>query len=142
MKDTGRTELYSQIKKQYRYEKYLDLKLDPFLKRNITAIRTSCHCLPIEYLRRKGIERKMRHCNLCQGNEIGTEMHVLTQCRNVEVSRLKCEFLQICIKLNSQYQNFRMEDFMKLQLLGNDTTTGYYFAVFLKKLFHLVQSSY
>ena len=142
MKMTGKTELYHQIKKTYIFEKYLDTHLPPELKRNLTAIRISGHCLPIERLRRMGIERSKRYCNLCVENEIGCEQHVLIYCKNKELITLRKDFKTKLVELNKQYQNFTMENIMKIQLLANDASTSYYFAVFLKKVFNLVNVAY
>ena len=142
MKTTGKSELYHKIKKSYHFEKYLDSNLQPELKRNLTAIRISGHCLPIEYLRKKGIERDKRYCNLCDENEIGTEQHVMVDCNNKEMVKLREQLKSNLIKINYQYKQFSIRNIIDINLLANDISTNYYFAIFLKKVFSLVKTNY
>ena len=54
----------SQNKKTTQFEKYFDSNPLPELKRNLTAITISGHCLSIKYLRKNTIERDKTYCNL------------------------------------------------------------------------------
>ena len=44
------------------------------------------------------------------------------------------------VELNKQYQNFKMETIRKIQLLANDASTSFYFAVFINKV-HVAYSN-
>ena len=76
------------------------------LKRNLTAIRISGHCLPIEYLRKKGIERDKRYCDLCDENKFGTEQHVMVDCKNKELVKLREQLKSKLLKLITSTHNF------------------------------------
>ena len=62
MKTTCKIEICH--KKKISIWKVFVLKSSATAKK-ITAIRISGHCLPIEYLRKMGIERDKRYCNSC-----------------------------------------------------------------------------
>ena len=141
LKPTGRTNIYHQVKKHYSFEKYLQFITDHKLRRTITAIRLSCHCLPIEILRRRGIHKDDRKCNICF-NYIGTEMHVLAKCQDPYITSIRSELKYKLIQLNSQFTNFDTENIMRYLLLANDKTCTILFAVFLKKIFRHVYNHY
>ena len=84
----GRFELYSKLKRVYRFEKYLNMK-NSNLRRCLTNIRISTHSLPIERLRKFNIERSKIICNLCDVHAVGSEEHVLLYCQNREIQSLR-----------------------------------------------------
>ena len=142
LKPTGKSELYHQLKKVYRTEKYLDFQMDSALRRNITSIRVSAHCLPIELLRRRGVERNMRLCNMCPDREIGTEIHVMSYCQNRDMLQLRKQLRDNISKYQSQICIMSDECLIRYLLLATDPVTCFYFAVFLKKMFGVVRSNY
>ena len=77
----GRYEVYRLLKKNYTPENDIHKLKNNYMRRNITHIRTSTHCLPIESLRKKNIPRTDRLCNLCNIH-VGSELHVLMMCQN------------------------------------------------------------
>ena len=74
-----RLEFYKTIKKNFGYEKYLDMKNFEFRK-NIAKIRCSSHILEIEKGRHSKKIRSDRLCSVCSLNEVETEEHFLTKC--------------------------------------------------------------
>ena len=75
----SRLQFYSKIKKNFSFEKYLELP--DYAQRKITAkIRCSDHVLEIEKGRHKKIHRDERICKVCNCKEIETEDHFLTKC--------------------------------------------------------------
>ena len=140
LQPTGKTDVYYHIKKLYQYEKYLDLVDNPKLRRNITQIRTSAHCLPIELLRKKGIAKQERYCNLCNIKAIGTEMHVLAYCANPNIIQLRKTLIEKLVEYNNQLSVFKFENIVTLLLLANDKTMCFYFAIYLNKIFSLAKS--
>ena len=69
------------------------------LRPNITKIRTTSHCLPIEQLRKKGIPRDRRFCTLCN-NFIDSEYHVLMLCNHVIQKKLCKDFNEKILEIN------------------------------------------
>ena len=138
---SGRTELYEKIKKVYRFEPYLNYNLNNKLRRLITQIRLYCHCLPVEYLRRKGVPRQNRICTLCD-KAIGSEFHVLAECQSLDIVNLRRELIVQLLKLNSQFSALSQHSIIKYLLLASDQECCYYFCIFLKKTFRLVTSKY
>ena len=108
------------------------------LRQNITKIRTSCHCLPIETQRKKKISREDRVCNLCK-TEIGTEFHVLMNCRNSDISNLRETFLHKIWGINDQLRKLNVNDLFKYLVIGVDKEITFSFAIYLQKVFKLVK---
>lgn len=87
--------LYSLLKKDFKYEKYLDETCHN--RQELTKFRLSLHWLPIERLRynKTKIDRKLRICPLCKGNNIiGDEIHALMYCQNTEISELRTSMVE------------------------------------------------
>ena len=84
---------YYTFKKNFNYEKYLDLQGNFALRRNISKIRTSSHRLEIEAGRysKNGnkikTEAKKRLCKNCDLGEIEDEAHAITCCPKYETER-------------------------------------------------------
>lgn len=142
LKPTGKTTIYHDIKKNYKFEPYLLFIKDKNLRNNITRIRTSSHPLPVEYYRRKGLQRAQRICNLCVTDSVGDEMHILNLCDNSTVQTLRNDLHYKLITLNPQWQKFNFKNMFQLLLLANEYLPSFYFAIFLSKLFKLVKSKY
>ena len=130
-------------------------------------IRISGHCLPKENFRKNGIGWDKRYCNLCDENKIGTEQHVMVDFNNKERVKIReqlksniiniiniidscamlalyvsIKFLLLLIKVHYQYTQFSFRNMINIHLLANDTSTNYDFAIFLKKVFSSVKSTY
>ena len=60
----------------------------------ITRLRLSCHCLPIETLRYKNIERNERKCQICKLDERGDEEHYLKTCTNNNITHCRTHFVK------------------------------------------------
>ena len=71
--------LYSNIKKSYYIESYLELK-NVNQKKNITKLRTSSHNLMIEKGRYLNLNREERLCPFCPNKIIEAEIHFLFIC--------------------------------------------------------------
>ena len=106
MKTTGKTKIYHKMKNNISIWKIFGLKSSAELKRNLTAIRISGHCLHKKYIRKKGIERDKRYYNLCDEYEIGTEQHVMVDCTNKEMVKLREQLKSNLIKVNHRYAQF------------------------------------
>ncbi len=55
----------------------------------ITRFRISNNKLPINVGRYTGVNREGRVCNKCNANVIGDEFHVILECTNEEIVRLR-----------------------------------------------------
>ena len=133
--------MYSEIKRNYNFEKYLDIVQDKILRNNITRIRTSTHLFPIEYLRKKGIVKEERWCNLCK-SEIGTEFHLLSHCKHDKVCTLRNNLILKLYEINIQWKHFEIVDVMKLLFSTYEKKNLFHFSIFLGKLFKLVKCNY
>ena len=139
----GKSEIYFKVKKYYGFEKYIETIENNELRRNITKIRTSSHPLPIEILRRKGIPRQNRHCNLCDSGVVGSEYHVLIECPNLEVCEMKKHLYSKITEYNPEWSKFTIEQAIKIFLLAHtyDKCLNF-FAIFLGKIFKLCKIKY
>ena len=90
----SRMHFYSTIKKDFSFEKYLDLP-DFILRKNIAKIRCSDHALEIEKGRHKKIPREGRLCKVCKEKSIETEDHFLTKCKFYDNLKIKHNFTYI-----------------------------------------------
>ena len=66
----------------------------------------------------------------------------MVDCKNKELVKLREQLKSNLIKVNYQYTQFSTQNIINVHLLANDTSTNFYFAVFLKKGFSLVKSIY
>ncbi len=55
----------------------------------ITRFRFSNNKLPVNVGRYTGVNREERVCNKCNANVIGDEFHVILECTNEEIARLR-----------------------------------------------------
>ena len=135
-------QLYTpKLRKHICTKNIWNLFINNQLRKNITQLRTSSHCLPIEYYQKKGIHREKRLCNLCE-TEIGTEIHVLGDCNNIEVSLLRQQLKSKLENLNPQWKLFNNNQMINLLLANEHKETLFYFAIFLEKTFKLVWLNY
>jgi len=136
LKPEGRTDIYHSIKKIYRCEDYINIISDFKLRNNITRITTSSHCLPIEKLRRKGIERSKRICTLCNNEEIGSELHILCNCTNSNLVHMRKHLHDKLIKINHSWTKFKFSNIITILLLATENETSlFYFSMFLIEKF-------
>ena len=142
LKPSGKTALYFKIKRNYNYEKYLDFKLDPQLRRNVSALRLSAHCLPVQQLRARGVPRDMRLCHMCDAGVIGTEEHVLLHCGNHVISQLRKQLLDKLHDTSSPLCQLPTDCQLHMLMLATDPVETFYFAIFLKKIYEAVKSWY
>ena len=134
----GRFSVYYKIKKNYHFEKYLHMK-NCNLRRNITSIRISTHCLPIENLRKYNVERINRTCLMCKDNEIGSEIHTILFCKNPDIVNLRNKLFENVNKCNHQWELLGHENKFLYLVLAVDETVTFYFSIFLEKLFELIK---
>ena len=87
----GKLQLYTKLRECPGFENYLNLP-NQKLHQTITKLRISAHKFPIETGRFEYRKRTERLCPLCCDG-IGDEVHYLTQCQNLEISRTRDEFL-------------------------------------------------
>ncbi len=78
----------------------------------ITRLSTSNNKSPINIVRYKGLNREERSCNTCNANVIGDEFHVILECTNEEIVRLR----EMCIP---SYYTLRPTHFRYAALMQN-----------------------
>ena len=66
----------------------------------------------------------------------------MVDCNNNELVKLTEQLKSNLIKVNYQYTQFSTQNIINVHLLAKDTSTNFYFAVFLKKVFSFVKSTY
>ena len=103
--EDGKLTLYKDIKRAYCKEKYLAINNYQY-RRAVTKIRLSDHNLPIEKGRRNNIECNKRFCTKCKSNRIGNEEHVLFECHNEELTKLRFKFLAQLLLISPQLKYF------------------------------------
>jgi hypothetical protein len=85
----GKFDIYCRIKKQYHREKYLT-NINKFkLRKVISGIRCASNIIPINLLRKSYIKREARFCNMCNTQQLGTVMHIITLCQNSKIVELR-----------------------------------------------------
>ena len=84
--------LYSYVKKEYSYERYLDSGCQNLPA--LTKFRMSLHWLPIERGRyhKPKIPRRERFCIFCR-QRLGSEFHVMMECKSDILKQLRTFFL-------------------------------------------------
>ena len=130
----GRFEVYSLVKKQYKFEQYLMLEKN-YLRRNITNIRISTHNLPIESLRKANVKREERTCPLCSTKEIGSEFHAIINCQNQHIKQLRLKLNENINKLHNQWNKLSERQKFMYLTLAVDKQCTFYFAIFLDKVY-------
>jgi hypothetical protein len=83
-------------------------------------------------MRYQEIERTERKCSLCTEEEVGDEWHYLTQCKNNEISDLRCDFVKKIKCIQTQLNDFNLVNLMKYTM--HDTVTQTQTAYFVKAL--------
>ena len=135
-KKDGKLDFYNNTKKQFSFEKYLDI-----IKREyripLTSIRLSSHNLPVEKLRYQKVRRDKRLCQICDLKEIGDEMHYLTKCENANMKSLRCIFLNNIKKIQQQFEKFECQNIMMYCLNMKDESIYESFSTYVKDIFEI-----
>ncbi len=82
-------EIYCQVKRHYRMDKYLLCLEDKHLRKNITGVRCDSNILPIDHLRKYNIKRELRFCRTYKDNIINSEKHIFMECTNPLIVKLR-----------------------------------------------------
>ena len=127
-------ELYTKIKKNHCFEKYLDV-LDKEKRISISRIRLSSHNFPIERMRYKKIKREQRICPICNLDEIGDEMHYLLRCKNTNIENTRNNFIDKIKKLQPQFVNFENNNIIQYCITMIDNLTYKTFSIFINDIF-------
>ena len=130
-KRNTKLDFYKNIKKQFSFEKYLDImgKEDRI---PMTCIRLSNHNFPIEKLRYQKVEREKRICSICNLNEIGNEMHYLVKCGNTNITNLRDKFINNINQIQPQFEQFDCMNIIGYCLNMNDKLIYKLFSVYVK----------
>ena len=126
-------DFYYKHKKTFKYESYLD-NINRNTRIQITRLRLSSHCLPIEILRYKNIKREERICNICRPKEMGDEEHYLIRCNNNKLKEIRNNFIKEIKDTVPQLTNFNTNSLMEYCMNMKDVNTQKTTAVFVKKL--------
>ena len=78
--NASKLEYYRRFKKNFEYEKYLDVIKNGAIRRNLTCFRLSAHSLEIEVGRYSNVPRENRLCKYCNLNVVESEYHFLLTC--------------------------------------------------------------
>lgn len=132
---------YFEHKKTFSFEKYLD-NIPKDIRINLTKLRLSSHCLPIEILRYKDIERKDRLCSICTQDIMGDENHYLLQCTNSQITLVRNQFLSKIDRINPQFKHFTNKDIMRYCINMKDIKIQQTTAMFVKKLYETYKSEF
>ncbi len=87
----------------------------------ISRFRTSNNKLPVNVGRYTGVSREERICNKCNANVIVDEFHIILECTNEEITRLREMYVPSCYTIRPTYfkyvslmQNSRINIFNNL----------------------------
>ena len=132
----NKLDFFYLFKKCFKYESYLD-NLPRHLRTDITKLRISNHCLPIETqrYRKKRIERLERKCDICSLDECGDELHYLLKCTNSEISHSRDELMKQVRSLNSQFSLFSEKNIIDYCMTMADPDIQAPIAKFVKIIF-------
>ena len=78
--NASKLEYYRRFKKNFEYEKYLDVIKNGAIRRNLTCFRLSAHSLEIEVGGYSNVPRENRLCKYCNLNVVESEYHFLLTC--------------------------------------------------------------
>ena len=84
--------LYKEIKTVFCQEKYFS-QLPQYLSICFCKFRRSNFQLPIVKGRYNNIPIHHRYCEICEENQIGDEYHILLECKNEQIVRLRKMYL-------------------------------------------------
>lgn len=135
----GKFEIYCKVKKVYRKELYLYNIKDPHLRRHITNLRCGSNRMPINWLRKYGINRNERLCTLCNKNQLGSEKHVIIECTNHNVNTYRNELFRLINNVTDQFTRLNLMQMFIYLIACNDLNIVYFFAVFLDKVDKLLK---
>ena len=110
IQENKKLSIYYSIKKQFRYEPYLSFVKNIKCRIALSKIRTSSHNLPIETGRYQNINRNERLCNMCDLNEIGSELHVLFICSNNDLKAKREKLFNKIQSFIPQFSNLSLDN--------------------------------
>ena len=129
----GKLRFYYEIKKNFRFEGYLD-NVPRDTRKYITRLRLSSHLLPIEQMRYQKIDKSERKCRICKADEVGDEWHYLTRCRNENIIDIRHTFMEKMVSIQPQLKDFNCKNIMQYCLTMNDKIIQSETAFFVKEL--------
>lgn len=71
---------YVLYKKDFKYEKYLDIVSNDYMRKEMSRLRLSSHSLLIETGRYNNVVRNLRLCKCCNLNVVESEFHFMLCC--------------------------------------------------------------
>ncbi|KXJ06071.1 NSFL1 cofactor p47 [Exaiptasia diaphana] len=79
----GKLRTYCKIKRNFKFENYLDNVSNVRHRIAGTKLRVSAHKLPVESGRYQKIAYDDRKCTLCGSNSVGDEFHYIMSCKEI-----------------------------------------------------------
>ena len=80
---------YKRFKTTFCYEEYIDKIENDLLRKQLSCLRLTSHCLEIEFGRFNGINRENRLCKFCTQNVVESEYHFILCCPRYSEIRTK-----------------------------------------------------
>ena len=121
---------YKMYKQVYVREGYL-MNLSKGNRILVARLRTGNNKFPIIEGRYRGISREERICNKCEAGVVGDEFHVLFQCQNAEIARLRNQYIP-------DYYKNRSNEFKYILYMQNKNVDVLNdLACFLKTVFNM-----
>jgi hypothetical protein len=136
----GKFDIYCKTKRHYKMEKYLKQIRNNKLRRNITGIRCASNILPINILRKNNVKREFRYCNLCNNNQIGSELHVFMLCDNSELIEYRSKLFQLLYDLSPQLEILPVECQLQYILQAVEEKITLSFSIFVDKVYKLIKN--
>ena len=117
----GKLRFFFKYKKTFEYERYLDCVMKKH-RTALTKLRLSSHKLPIEQMRYQNVASDKRLCTICEGGEVGDEIHFLTKCSNSKMIESRHKFFENARKIQPQLHSFNPQNIIEYCLILHDET--------------------
>ena len=105
----SKLELYSSIKANYGFEKYIGFINDTQSRKLLTQLRVSAHKFPIEKERYENIPRGKRTCKICKSDLIGDQFHYLFECHCITLTQRRTLFINNLLNTNPNFSVFDLK---------------------------------
>lgn len=138
LSEYSKLSLYASIKTKHCKEKYLNCIHDVRVRKSVSQLRLSCHKLPIETGRYKGIEACNRFCTMCN-MYVGTEQHCLIECLHPTITAIRTKFLTKIFQINSQLKQLNRTSLFKYILLFTDLSINQECAFYVNEVFNAIK---
>ncbi len=110
---------------------------DNNIRKNSSGIRCASNILPINALRKLNIKREFKMFSVCSAPKLGTEMHILMECVNDDISKLRSDLFNKIDEISPQFKMLSTEQQFLYMLQDVEEDITIYMAFYLRKVYML-----